>query len=271
MIELWDLLIDKKKPKSGYSASIIKLLENRASAYLALKARREARTAKYNNSSTYNQTRDYALYIETARYYYKYYSGCKPKANPPQDTANYYYGEKTKVTKHRIYEKAKYNELINNAFADFKKSKGRSPASDKEMLEYLFSLSPEYAFDDTEREIWRNIYAFYSDVSGQFTAVKRSDKRTLHKENSFKGLCAFLLQNPEYTSRDRYFISRFIEYCSQKGLDFKRSTVDGLLRYDAKPECFSESDLTAIGLLTLKQRNDFFKALKTVNTTRQKK
>lgn len=267
-----DTIIDRIKKRNELdngtvSSQIDALIKSRLSAKAALEARQAARNTKYSRTQC-PYSGAHMLPLKTLLYYEDNYKNCT--FNPQSISYAMRPAPRTPDTKHRYYQRTKYVTLIAEAFNDFKSAYNRIPSDDDEMLEYLYSRLPQTAFDASELDIWQRIY-LYMNKQDEFTAVKRTDRRTKHTESTYSDFAKwFLAHDDEYSSNDRYFITGFITDCNNSGVTVSRTAVDDLLRYDASPDCFADGDLTALGFNTPEQQTAFFDALNLIKDASKK-
>lgn len=269
LIKAWEEAVNSGKViTTGNPTTTVAMLESRASAYNAIENRRKEREQRLGRSGR-SYRLGHELYWRVAEYYVNNYMNGQLRQHPlDEDTKTWHDHRKTEENKQRYYYKCKYEEVLNTVKSDLNSSLGRSP-SDDELIEYLFSLMPDNAFSQDELDIWQKIYGFANNRTA-YIAVKRSDRRTKKtKSCTYLNFAAWLANNSEdYSSKDRNFVAHMVEYYNNT---IPAKKVDELLRYNGSRQYFSEGDLTALGLTTQANIDDFFKTIDIINQTCKKK
>ena len=206
-------------------------------------------------------------HIKVALYYHNHYLNGKRRPHPlDEDTNATHEHRKTEDTKHRYYIYCRYKQELQRVRAQFKQA-----PSDDEIMELLFSLMPQTAFEQNELDIWKRIYEYAKTVKADYTATKRSDKRTkkpLHC--TYLEFAEWLEQNNDYSSKDRNFVARMTAHYKTNDVDLPKKKVDDLLRYYSSREYFGEGDFAALGCTRGKEIKRFFEVLDKVKETQKK-
>lgn len=268
LIEAWNKVLngDKITAKDIPTATVA-MLKSRASAYRAIECRRKEREQRLGRSGN-SYCLDHELYWRVTEYYVNNYENGQLRQHPlDEDTQTWHDHDKTSQNKRRYYYKCKYENVLKTVKSDL----GNSP-SDDELIEYLFKLMPDTAFSKDELDIWKKIYKF-ANTKTKYIAVKRSDRRKTETKNcSYLEFADWLTKNSaEYSSKDKNFVARMVEYHNSNSITTSAKKVDNLLRYYGSREYFSEGDLTALGLTTKTKIDKFFKVIDTINQARKKK
>ena len=268
LIKAWEKAVNSGKViTTGNSTTTVAMLESRASAYNAIENRRKEREQRLGRSGR-SYRLGHELYWRVAEYYRNNYEKGQLRKTPlDEDTQTWHDHEKSKQNKRRYYYKCKYEKVLNTA-KNYLNKQGKQP-SDNELIKYLFSLMPDTAFSQGELDIWQKIYEFANTKTAHI-AVKRSDRRTKKTKNcTYLNFAAWLANNSaDYSSKDRNFVARMVKYYNNT---IPAKKVDELLRYNGTREYFSTGDLTALGLTTQANIDDFFKTIDIINQTCKKK